>query len=372
MRAPALVALLALVAACDDRGASTRDPPVGEQTPDRGAAAEGRTDAQADGPAAADAAATTADAAATTPACPAVPDAATPATLPPCERACDRLVDCATAACDGFAWANAGGLAESCAAACDPNFAATLLDAPDCEATLIAVAGRRPDFAQRCADDPCAGACARLGDCIVERCPAIDATAGQQITADCRSNCDPAGAAWVEQVPTCGGLVDALAANDPNFQRACEGETPGCADAPACQAYAAKVSECLLLHCDGRADPYGEGLTQVLFDYCSQAADCPPRSAVLGIAAPEVGCDHPWLREIGPAPPFDGLCAERVPAAEVLEACSAVVACPGTEGLGSPEICAVYVAIRPDAEAVTACVRAAADCAAVYPCLEGP
>jgi len=127
----------------------------------------------------------------------------------------------------------------------------------------------------------------------------------------------------------------------------------------------------MLLHCDGHLDPFDEGLRQALAGYCHNDEDCPDSLTVEAILSEEVGCDHPWLREAGPAPPFAAMCAGEVPPAEDLHAaCEALVACPAGEGLPSVELCAVSLGVRDDVWELTPCLLDAEGCPQVHGCLE--
>jgi hypothetical protein len=350
-----LVALLAALS-CDDGGGPTPVP-----TPDAGPDAQPNQGEQP----APDAGAPDCSPVEPVPEPPA-PD------LPPCERACDRATDCATDGCEGFAWTNAGGVAATCYAACDAGFADALLSAPGCPEVEQALGVAFAEYDALCASNPCDSACERLGSCVEAECPGFVAPAGQQIATDCASNCNPEDAAWVEQVESCGALVDAIAGGDPGFAQACQGDERVCPDAGLCDAYAEKVTGCFVAHCEPAAADFDEGLRGVFTAYCQSDPECPEVSTVESILSDEIDCDHPWLREVGPAPPFSDLCDGTSPDFHSLvPGCEALMACPGAEGLGGVSQCAVFIALRPDGPRVAPClVEAAGDCPAVFACLE--
>ncbi len=305
------------------------------------------------------------------------PDAAPPVAdagpiLPPCERACDRVVDCATDACEGFNWTNAARLAHDCHGVCGGDFAEQMLAFGSCEEVGQGLAVSLPDYPQACETNPCFSACERLGRCVVQECPAIAAPADQQIANDCVGRCNPGDVAWIESAESCGAIVGAIADADPSFARNCRGEEASCPPLEACEGYGEKATGCMLRHCEGNLDAHAEGLRQALTAYCHTDENCPDRLAIEALLEEEVGCDHPWLRELGPAPPFGEMCAGRVPpAAELHGACEAFMACPGSEGLRTVALCGVFLALRADTFEATACMLAAEGCAEVYPCLEG-
>lgn len=302
----------------------------------------------------------------------ALPDAEPAPPLPACERACDRVVDCATDGCDGYDWTNAGRLTAECHGVCGGRFAEEMLSLGSCDEVSERLAFSLPGYPQACAENPCFTACRRLGRCIVQECAGFELPADQQIAADCASRCAPGDVAWIEGAGSCEEIVGAIADADPMFGRACRGDAPECATADVCDAYGEKVTTCMLAHCDGRLDAYAEGLQQVLSGYCHTDEACPDRMTVAAIISDDVGCDHPWLRDVGPAPPFGALCAGEVPPEEeVRQACAALLACPGAEGLRNLELCAVFVALRGDVWDAVPCLLAAADCPGRFACLEG-
>ena len=239
-----------------------------------------------------------------------------------------------------------------------------------CDEVADRLAFSLPGYPQACATNPCFTACRRLGRCIVQECAGFELPADQQIANDCAGRCNPNDVAWIENARDCGQIVGAIVDSDPAFGRECRGEDPECAPEEVCDAYGEKVSTCMLLHCDGHLDAYAEGLRQALSNYCRGDEECPDRLTVEAIIGDDVGCDHPWLRDAGPAPPFDALCTGEVPPEQdVHEACAELMACPGSEGLQSVELCAVFVALRADAWDAVPCMLAAEGCPDLFACL---
>lgn len=292
--------------------------------------------------------------------------------LPPCYRACDRVVSCGVDACEGWTWATSGQLFEACFQACTGHLSDLVLGAAACTSVLDAA---RPHVAlldAGCPASSCPDGCARFADCTVQECPGVGAVQRASLDASCLTWCTAPTASWLLQPKDCADLVDAVSVNNPGFVSAC-GKSTVCAEAAQCGPWAAKVAGCMVEHCAGNLDPWAASVEQLLAAFCSTPPDCPPPADVAALLSGAVTCDHPALAPLGPAPPFTALCdgSAGVTPAEATGACEALLACPATAGLGPPQKCAGQVAILPDAAVRIACLAAAPGCADVYACLEG-
>jgi hypothetical protein len=357
------VLTLALLA-CGGRTAAP-DPTVTTDTLEVGGGVEPRDDAGA-APALEDAGPDCPDA--SEPTLPELPE------LPPCDRACDRVADCSVAACPGFDWTTVAGLDGTCHAACSGgSLADDLLAAVDCDGVEQLATGTLPDYATLCQENPCKIGCDKLGACLVEECPALGESVAETAAADCASDCVPADVFWVISAETCADVIDPIRASSPQFAAACLGEESPCAEVAECEAYAAKVAGCVSEHCSEAMAPYLGGMETIFLNYCAYDPACPAPDGVAWVNQDEVTCDSPALAEAGPAPPFTELCAgeAKVTAEVAQQACEALLACPGTEGIGGVEVCMVWLAIRVDAAERAAClIGAAGDCVALWACLE--
>lgn len=303
------------------------------------------------------------------------PDVPTPSwLLPPCYRACDRVVSCAVDACEGWSWASAGQLFEPCFQACTGHVTDLVLSAPTCASALDAARPHVPVLDAQCAQSPCQQACKRLSDCTVEQCPSIGVVQGPGLEAGCYGGCTPQGAAWVLQAADCAALVDALSAGDPAFAASCgQGAVDGCAAPEQCDAWAQKLTGCMLEHCGAPVEPWADGVAQLVEAFCLTAPGCPPAADIASVLQPAVTCGGPALESIGPAPPFTAVCEGTVGAtpAQATAACEALLACPATASLGPLPKCAAQLATLSDGAARIACLLGAAGCPQVYACLEG-
>ncbi len=306
------------------------------------------------------------------------PDAAPPKdagpdwSLPPCDRACDRFVDCAVDACVGYDWGTAGGLTGQCAAVCDADLAAQILNAADCPAAIAAVTPRLPDFPTDCLSNRCAAACDRAVACIVDICPAIAEDAGGGIAAGCKSDCDPGTIDFVNSFADCQALVDAIAANDPNFQTGCYGPPPGaCATVDECAPFARHLSECIVAQCDGHADAFEPGLEAAIDGYCL-GNGCPAEDDVVRLGDASLSCDSPELATLGANEPFTRICDGTigVDAATIRAACEKLLACPGGQAVGTVESCLGGLALAATVDTLVPCITDAGDCAAAFACLQ--
>lgn len=293
--------------------------------------------------------------------------------LPPCYRACDRVVACGVQACAGMDWVSAGVWFEACFGACDDGVAQELLAAPACHGVLAQTATLVPAFDEGCGQSSCDQACKLLAGCIVDECPLVGPAAEPVMAADCVNDCDPQATAWVLQSEGCAPLVEALSNNDPSFAEACHGSGGECAPPDLCAQYGAKLGGCIVEHCGAPAEPYATGLAQVIAGYCAGDPSCPSQASVEGALAPTVTCDTPGLDTIGHGPPFQDICEGTVGASpeQAQLACETLVACPGTDWLQSVDACMVLLATLEDAATRIGCLTAAPSCPAAYACLEG-
>lgn len=292
--------------------------------------------------------------------------------LPLCDRACDRFVDCAVDVCAGFDWATAAGVASACAAACDETTAEDVLAAVDCRAALDVLAPAIPDFAPTCASNPCVTACGRVAACVVDVCPAIGPDSEAPIARQCLDGCDGADVSWVGTFDTCESLVGVIAENDVGFREACQGgPVAACATRDECVAYSAHLTACVVEQCDGHADPFSVGIEAAVLAYCL-GDDCPAADDVRRLGDPALACDAPGLRGLGAGEPFARLCTGTlgVDPEALREACERIIACPGGEGAAPVESCLAGFAFAPDVVTRMDCLDAAADCATMFLCLQ--
>jgi hypothetical protein len=315
------------------------------------------------------------------PASPADADAAAAETAPPrfqwvlpvCYQACDRVVSCAVSSCNGYNWAVAGEVFETCFSACGDSTAEDLLAEESCEGVLAWAAGTLPGFQDGCGADPCAAACDKFAGCVVTECPAVEEPVRPQIAQMCMDSCVPETVAWVLAASDCGQLVKPIADADRAFKQGCYGSTGACATAEQCAEYAGKVAACIVEHCEGNADPYKAGLVAATADYCAKSENCPPVDAVEYVLWPAVTCDSEGLSTVGKDPPFTAMCEGTLGATpdQVKQACVNLMACPGAEWLASQDLCMVFLAFLDDPGTRIACLAQAAACNEVYGCLEG-
>ena len=303
----------------------------------------------------------------------ATPDIAPQWSLPVCHQACDRVVDCGVADCAGWDWAGAGVLWQACIDTCDPGFADKVATASACIDVRSLVQAARPAFAHSCSENPCKKACDKLAGCVVDVCPVIGSQSRVPIASDCQKKCNPQTTSAVLATTSCEQLITAIADNDANFKTACYGAPNKCPSAETCAPYAAKATTCVVAHCDGNADDWQVGIETVFANFCTQDAKCPTAQDVAWVLAATTTCETKGLDKLGTAPPFTAICAGTlgVTAAQARAACKKLLACPGLEGVGSVDRCMVLFAMRPDVKQRIACLQLAADCNAVYGCLEG-
>jgi hypothetical protein len=308
------------------------------------------------------------------------PDDAAPVTRPPpplpelpaCDRACDRVLDCGVDECQGFEWATSARLQEICDHNCDDPLAEALLAADDCDAVMEEMFDAVGSLEARCEEDPCAPACGRLAECIVSECPGIGDDAELQIAADCKQNCEAWEPDWVLRVGACDEVVGPIADNDPGFRAKCFGERECPAPGP-CRDYAAKMTRCVLEHCEQGAEDYEAGLEAALFTFCRDDAKCPAEDDLDWLLSGRVTCDSPSLEDVGRAPPLDRVCPGpgHLPADDAEVACERLLACPAMDWLDDLDVCMVYLALRGSAVEAAACIRQADACDARVACWEG-
>ena len=291
-------------------------------------------------------------------------------TLPPCEAACDRLVDCAVPACPGFEWTTAGLLAGDCHAVCDDGFVTAVAAAADCEAVLAGPGAGVAVLSERCEENPCDFSCGWLAQCLVSECPAFGASLEEPVREDCVRTCVPDEISWVTGFATCADLVAAITSADAAFREDCQGVPDDCADAESCDPYAARIASCFVENCEGQADDYETGLRWLFADFCRNGEPCTSARDVAVILDPALTCTDSPLGEIGAYPPFDGLClgTNGVLPAAVREACGEVMACAGTGWLPDVDACMAMIALQETAAAITACVGAAEGCGQLFEC----
>lgn len=293
-------------------------------------------------------------------------EAATPM-LPSCNVACDRVLDCATETCVGIDWRTARLAQDQCDDACSPTFIGDVMAASDCDGVMAVVSTGAPTLDTLCNQRPCVSACHEFALCTMQECERYATQTLESIEASCMGWCEDENANDILAV-SCETLVEALVTNDPNFAASCHGST-GCADMTACATFAEKATGCIVDHCAGNADPYQEGVQQVLLDYCANADDCPAPETIALLNGDAITCEDSPLDAYGPAAPFTAICAGTVgaPYADVLAACDSLILC-GAE-FASSELCAAFLTFEPGTGTKVACMDAAADCTEVFACL---
>ena len=292
--------------------------------------------------------------------------------LPPCETACDRVVDCAVFGCPGFEWTTAGLLASGCHEVCDEGFVAAVAAASDCD-TLFAGPGAGVEvLSEMCENNPCDFLCGRLAGCLVDECPAIDGSAEATIREDCVRTCDPDDVAWVSSFPTCADLVGTISQADAAFREVCLGVPEECADPVDCDPYGARIAACLVESCHESVAEYEAGLRWAFSDFCRASEPCASARDVGAVLDPALTCADPPLSDLGAISELAPLCrgASGVGPAAVREACGEVLACTGTGWLPDEDACMALIVLRPDTAAITACLRAASGCGELFECFE--
>lgn len=289
---------------------------------------------------------------------------AEPAPLPECDRACDRVVDCAVDHCKGYPWSNTRPVADACYATCDATSQA-IFEADTCDDVLALF----PEVHSYCEENPCEASCDYLSACIIEGCPAHDLASQDDLFNGCLRDCDPDGAGWVWDFASCQDLVSALSQGDDTFRTWCEGTPSGCAPESTCSAYATKISGCVLSLCNGNADPFEAGLTSLIQLNCAFGDECPPPAEVEGFLNPELTCDV--IAGIANDPTFGTFCdGTAIDPSATENACAALRACPEAGWLPDNATCNAFINILPNTSAVVPCMDTARDCPALLSCLE--
>jgi hypothetical protein len=292
---------------------------------------------------------------------------AAPPTLPVCNVVCDRVLDCGATTCVGIDWRTASLAQTLCDGACSPQFNRDVMAAADCTEVMKVVRGTTETLDMLCDQPLCVSACQHFAECTQQECPRYATQTTASIETACMGWCNADNAGGILSLG-CGALVSSLNANDASFAASCDGSL-GCADKPMCLTYGAKAAGCIRDHCDGNADAYESGLSQLLTDYCASAKDCPSPEAVAVLNDPAILCDDPSLKMLGPGAPFSAVCGGSVGAthAELLTACDKLIACGGM--FASNELCAVFLAIGADTATKVTCVQRSKDCTKAVACL---
>lgn len=294
-------------------------------------------------------------------------DEAAAPTLPPCNLACDRVLDCASTTCVGIDWRTARLAQSMCDDACGPQFNNDVMAAADCAAVMGIVNTEAPALDTLCNAAPCVSACQQFAVCMKQECERYATQTNESIATGCMGWCQDENAGDILAV-SCDALIGALSTNDPAFAAGCHGSA-GCADMATCVTYATKSTGCIVDHCAGNAEPYQVGIHELLVEYCANADDCPAPETVALLNDASLACDDPPLDAYGPAAPFTTICAGTVgvTVAELLVVCDTLIACGGA--FASADICAVYLTV--DAAVVTkaSCIDAAVDCTEAFACL---
>ena len=285
--------------------------------------------------------------------------------LPPCVAACDRVAECFVEDCPALDWQAAGTVFRDCAAICDPSFASEAAGL-SCDALVDLTRSSAPDLALLC-DAPCDAGCGRFADCAVDGCDGLGAADRDGVFMACSAWCTPEVAGDL-LLARCADVVTILRDN-PEYATACGGSRT-CPGPALCEPFAARVTSCVIEHCAGNAEAFETGISEVLFDYCSSAEDCPAEDGVAFII--DATCDMPPLDTFGPAAPFTAICDGTfgTVSAEVGAACDRLLSC-GVP-LRSRDTCLVLISFGADPSSLATCVTAAADCTGAQACLGGP
>jgi hypothetical protein len=297
-------------------------------------------------------------------------------TLPPCYRACDRVVACGVEACNAYEWPSAGILFEGCFEACDEGRAGQVLDAAGrCAGVLDAVRPWVTELeAAACDGSPCELACRHMGECMVAACTGYADLDLAGFVTGCAAGCKPDDTAWILAMPDCEALVTAIATNDPVFDATCHG-TPGvCPDAVTCGHYGEKFAACVSAHCGAAAEPFLVGIRDLIAGFCAGDKNCPSVETVDALLDPAQTCVSPSFATAGKDAPFARACqgSPDVPVADLDAACTALFACGASQWLPGPDACRTLLTFPADAKVRVACVLdAGSDCTACWACLEG-
>ena len=281
--------------------------------------------------------------------------------LSACERACDRVVDCAVNACQGADWRTAGEVNGACSDACDEQLAEAVLGESDCDGVFEMAVAAAPKIQQICDSDICETACDHFADCVIQECEAVVPANRGAYADSCIMWCDDENAGQLLGAD-CVPLVESLQ-DEPAFAASCsEGDV--CAQPDDCAAYAKKVSGCLVDNCGVESEPFGPGLEQAFAANCDDPMECPSAGEAAYVNAETTTCDSDGLVDLPELPVFDGLCNPPPGATgpEVRAACEAIETCPFFVSLASVDLCMVSLAFDPDTPAFVTCLLAGADC----------
>ncbi|MCP4601763.1 MAG: hypothetical protein GY847_14810 [Proteobacteria bacterium] len=292
--------------------------------------------------------------------------------LPPCVKACDRIVECAVDVCDGIGWQTSGVAFSACKDDCSEEFAEQVLTATGCADQLELAKEQSSDFVRLCDASICDIACEHLSGCLVEECPNFDTDDVDGLFEDCASDCDDENAGEMLS-GSCDDIL-IMAEYDPFFEALCMGDTD-CPGSDLCVRYAGKMGGCFIEHCNGNADPFLEGLTELFIGYCMDTnkedeEECPPISVVEYIVDDSVTCDSPTLENVGTEEPFDEMCDGTlgVEYDELKEACETLSNC-GFD-LGSIDLCTILLSLSEEPPTIVTCIATSQNCTLAAVCLE--
>jgi hypothetical protein len=215
--------------------------------------------------------------------------------------------------------------------------------------------------------------CRWIAGCIIQECPGLGSDLEAPFVSGCIESCDPSNANWALGY-SCPELVSLFRNNDPAFADSCDGIVPPktCPGPDLCTPYAAKATACILEHCSGHGDPYGSGIKQILFDYCTADENCPHPQLVETLLSPNQTCESPAFQRLGLDPPFVELCSGAVDVSpdEIEGVCRSLLACPGAEGIGDLDRCTVILVVMEEAAERVRCLADAPDCKAMGACFQ--
>ncbi len=291
-----------------------------------------------------------------------LPPETLPPTLPPCLRLCDRFLDCPEG-CPGLDWRTTLLAYPLCLERCPALPAEDLLQAT-CAEIQAALFAQSPPLRDLCEQPFCHSHCHYFAHCLVEQCPGFIPAQLAPLAEDCLRGCDPddRGALFTM---TCEDITTFLN-QDPYFHLLCT-SSPECADAPQCALYADKISTCLQQRCAPNADPFLDGLREILTHNCLQPESCPRQAEVLWLTTS--ACDAPPLDTLGQEPTLSHLCTGLLtPHLDALDAaCARATACAFP--LPPLHTCRTLLALHPDPLALLTCFDAAQSCQEIAACL---
>lgn len=229
--------------------------------------------------------------------------------------------------------------------------------------------------------EACQTACATMGDCAIEQCAAYDDDAREQILEWCHAACDdiPSFASVANGTETCGDLVAfGRQTMDPAFAEQCAVDPGNVVENPECEAFGAKIVECMAETCAPAADNEAV-LVGAYTHICNEAianGNLAPENAqaVAGFACDQAPLSEIIAEQLAASADF---CADGplTDPAVCRAGCEAVSPCipPESDGaaLRDTDRCEQFCLTNPTfSSEVWACTAEADACGAVFECLQ--